>query len=75
MLGKSTKMPGFRPGKVPMNIVKTQHVVVKLANAVLSEELDRVFGEAVMEQKLRVAGYPVLSQRQTKARPTSNSLG
>lgn len=56
-LGKSMKMPGFRPGKVPMNIVKTQHGG-QARHEVLSEELDRVFGEAVMEQKLRVAGYP-----------------
>ena len=56
-LGKKVKMPGFRPGKVPFNIVKQQYGN-ETRHEVLAEELDRVFGNAVNEQKLRVAGYP-----------------
>src|SRR5574343_359377 len=56
-MGKNVKMPGFRPGKVPFSIVKQQYGD-QARHEVLSEELDRVFGQTVAEQKLRVAGYP-----------------
>jgi trigger factor len=45
-MGKNIKMPGFRPGKVPFSIVKQQYGD-QARHEVLSEELDRVFGEAV----------------------------
>ena len=56
-MGRNVKLPGFRPGKVPFSIVKQQYGE-KARHEVLSEELDRVFGETVTAQKLRVAGYP-----------------
>jgi trigger factor len=56
-MGKNIKMSGFRPGKVPFSIVKQQYGD-QARHEVLSEELDRVFGESVTEQKMRVAGYP-----------------
>ncbi len=56
-MGKNIKMPGFRPGKVPFSIVKQQYGS-QARHEVLSEELDRVFGETVTAQKMRVAGYP-----------------
>ncbi|MCK6413324.1 MAG: trigger factor [Azonexus sp.] len=61
-LGKKVKMPGFRPGKVPFNIVKQQYGN-ETRHEVLAEELDRVFGNAVNEQKLRVAGYPQIQPK------------
>lgn len=63
-MGKNMKMPGFRPGKVPFNIVKQQYGD-QARHEVLSEELDRVFGETVTEQKLRVAGYPRIEPKTT----------
>jgi trigger factor len=56
-MGRNVKLPGFRPGKVPYSIVK-QHYGEQARSEALSEALDRVFGEAVQSQKLRVAGYP-----------------
>jgi trigger factor len=56
-MGKNMKMPGFRPGKVPFSIVKQQYGD-QARHEILSEELDRVFGETVTAQKMRVAGYP-----------------
>ncbi len=56
-MGKNIKMAGFRPGKVPFSIIKQQHGD-QARHEVLSEALDRVFGETVTEQKMRVAGYP-----------------
>ena len=56
-MGKNVKLAGFRPGKVPFNIVKQQYGG-QARNEALGEAVDRAFGEAVRSQNLRVAGYP-----------------
>jgi len=63
-MGKNMKMPGFRPGKVPFSIIRQQHGD-QARHEVLSEELDRVFGETVTAQKMRVAGYPRIEAKST----------
>ena len=65
-MGKNMKMSGFRPGKVPFTIVKQQHGD-QARHEVLSEELDRVFSEAVTAQKMRVAGYPRIEPKATES--------
>ena len=65
-MGKNFKMAGFRPGKVPFNMVKQQYGE-QARHEVLSEELDRVFGEAVTTQKMRVAGYPRIEPKATES--------
>lgn len=65
-MGKNMKMSGFRPGKVPFNIVKQQHGD-QARHEILSEELDRAFGEAVTTQKMRVAGYPRIEPKATES--------
>lgn len=65
-MGKNMKMPGFRPGKVPFNIVKQQYGD-QARHEVLAEELDRVFGATVTEQKLRVAGYPRIEPKTSES--------
>ena len=65
-MGKNMKMPGFRPGKVPFNIVKQQYGD-QARHEVLSEELDRVFGETVTEKKMRVAGYPRIEPKTSES--------
>jgi trigger factor len=65
-MGKNMKIPGFRPGKVPFSIVKQQHGD-QARHEVLSEELDRVFGETVTEKKMRVAGYPRIEPKATES--------
>ena len=65
-MGKNMKVPGFRPGKVPFNIVKQQYGD-QARHEVLSEELDRVFGETVTTQKMRVAGYPRIEPKATES--------
>jgi trigger factor len=64
--GRNVKMPGFRPGKVPFSIVKQQYGD-QARHEVLSEQLDRVFGETVTEQKVRVAGYPRIEPKQSES--------
>jgi trigger factor len=56
-LGKSMKMPGFRPGKVPAQIVRHQYGE-QARNDALSEALGKMLSEAVTSQQLRVAGSP-----------------
>jgi len=64
--GRNVKMPGFRPGKVPFSIVKQQYGD-QARHEVLSEQLDRVFGETVTEQKIRVAGYPRIEPKTSES--------
>jgi trigger factor len=65
-MGKNVKMAGFRPGKVPFSMVKQMHGD-QARHEILSEELDRVFGEAVTAQKMRVAGYPRIEPKTTES--------
>jgi len=65
-MGKNIKMAGFRPGKVPFSIIKQQHGD-QARHEVLSEELDRVFGETVTAQKMRVAGYPRIEPKTSES--------
>ena len=65
-LGKNAKMPGFRPGKVPANIVKQQYGE-QARHEALNEALDRAFGEAVKTQQLRVAGYPSIEPKTSES--------
>ena len=65
-MGRNMKVPGFRPGKVPYAMVKQQYGD-QARHEVLSEQLDRAFGEAVTAQKMNVAGYPRLEAKETES--------
>lgn len=56
-LARNMKMPGFRPGKVPANIVRQQYGD-QARHEALTEALGHLFSNAVIEQNLRVAGTP-----------------
>jgi trigger factor len=56
-ISKTVKMPGFRPGKVPMNLVAQQYGSQAHSEA-LGAAVEKAFSEQVRGQKLRVAGYP-----------------
>ncbi len=64
-MGQKVKMPGFRPGKVPANIVRQQYGD-EARHEALNAALDRAFGEAVVAQQLRVAGYPRIEPKNTE---------
>lgn len=66
-IGKNFKMPGFRPGKVPANIVKQQYGEQAHFDA-LNEALERAFGEAAKSQELRVAGNPKIEPKTTESK-------
>ncbi len=63
-LGKTMKMPGFRPGKVPANIVRQQYGD-QARHEALNEALERAFGETAKAQQLRVAGYPNIEPKKS----------
>src|SRR5882762_397262 len=61
-LARNIKMPGFRPGKVPMKIV-AQTYGPQVRNEVLGDAVQKSFSDAVKEAKLRVAGYPKIEKK------------
>jgi len=54
---RTVKMDGFRPGKVPLNVVKKQYGS-QVKQEVLGEEVQKTFFDAVEKENLNVAGYP-----------------
>lgn len=56
-LTKRVRIDGFRPGKVPLSVVR-QRYSESVHHEVVGEVLEQSFQEAVAEQKLRVAGLP-----------------
>jgi trigger factor len=61
-LARNIKMPGFRPGKVPMKIV-AQTYGPQVRSEVLSDAVQKTFTEAVKEANLKVAGYPRIEKK------------
>ena len=56
-LGRTAKVHGFRPGKVPFNILRQQYGA-QVKQEVLGDALQRSFAEATQANRLKVAGYP-----------------
>ena len=56
-MARTVKMPGFRPGKVPMKIV-AQTYESQARSEAIGAAVEKAFGDTVREQNLRVAGYP-----------------
>lgn len=56
-LARNAKVPGFRPGKVPLKLVAQQYGP-QVRSDVISETVQASFADAVREQNLRVAGAP-----------------
>ena len=56
-IARTAKMSGFRPGKVPFNIVANQYGY-QVRQEVMSDSVQRSFANAVKDQQLQVAGYP-----------------
>ena len=56
-IARTAKMSGFRPGKVPFNIVANQYGF-QVRQEVMSDSVQKSFADAVKGQNLRVAGYP-----------------
>ena len=61
-LARNVKLPGFRPGKVPMKFVAQQYGP-QVRSEVLADAVQKAFGEVVREANLRVAGYPRIEKK------------
>ncbi len=61
-LSRNVKMPGFRPGKVPMKMIE-QSYGPQVHAEVLSDAVSKAFSDAVAEHQLRVAGQPRIESR------------
>ena len=56
-VGKTAKIKGFRPGKVPARVVR-QHYGKQVRQEVLGEVMQKSYSDAVRQEKLRPAGGP-----------------
>ena len=65
-LARTTKMDGFRPGKVPMNVV-AQRYGYSVHYEVMNDKVGEAFAVAANEAKLRVAGQPRITESASSA--------
>ncbi len=61
-LARTVKMPGFRPGKVPMKMIE-QSYGGQVSAEVLGDAVSKAFTDAVGKHELRVAGQPSIDRR------------
>jgi trigger factor len=56
-LSKTAKLPGFRPGKVPVKVIRRQYAD-QVLQEVLSDVLETTYMESIQEKNLQPAGPP-----------------
>jgi len=59
-IAKKVKMDGFRPGKVPMKVVRQQHLG-DAKSEVMTDVIEASYRDAIMQEKLRPAGMPSIT--------------
>jgi trigger factor len=59
---QNARLPGFRPGKVPMKVMR-QRYGAGIRQEVVGEVVNESFREAVIQEKLRPAGQPSIEPR------------
>jgi trigger factor len=69
-MGRSARLKGFRPGKVPTKVIE-QRFGRQIRNEALSEMIGSSFQEAVNQEKLRPAVQPAI---QTTGTPTNGEI-
>lgn len=62
-LARNVRMPGFRPGKVPLKIVAQQYGP-QVRSEVIGDAVQKAFTDAVRDQNLRIAGYPRIERKE-----------
>ena len=67
-LAKNVKIPGFRPGKVPMKMVVQQYGS-QVRSDVISETVQSSLNDAIRGENLRLAGYPRIEPKTGDAAP------
>lgn len=61
-MARNVRMPGFRPGKVPMKLI-AQTYGPQVRSEVLGDAVQKAFSDAVRDAKLKVAGYPRIEKK------------
>lgn len=59
-LARTTRMDGFRPGKVPFDVVKKRYAG-QVRSEVAGDMMQRGFYAAISQEKLRPAGFPQIT--------------
>jgi trigger factor len=72
-LAKTVKVPGFRPGHVPMKMIAQQYGP-QVRSDVISDAVRSSFDEAVRSQNIRVAGYPRIEPRTGGDAPANDAI-
>ena len=62
-IARDVKMDGFRPGKVPMNVV-AQRYGYSVHYEVMNDQVGEAFASAANEAQLRVAGQPKITEKE-----------
>jgi trigger factor len=62
-LSRTVRMPGFRPGKVPMKMIQQSYGPQVHAEA-MGDAVSRAFSDALSEHGLRIAGEPRIEPRE-----------
>ncbi|QHE86541.1 trigger factor [Hydrogenophaga sp. BPS33] len=62
-IARDVKMDGFRPGKVPMNVV-AQRYGYSVHYEVMNDKVGEAFASAANEAQLRVAGQPKITEKE-----------
>ena len=64
-LARTVKVPGFRPGHVPIRMVEQQYGP-QVRSDVITDAVQTSFADAIREQNIRVAGYPRIEPAASK---------
>jgi trigger factor len=64
-MSRTVRMPGFRPGKVPMKMIE-QSYGSQVQAEVLGDAVSKAFSDAVAEHGLRIAGQPRIEPREVE---------
>ena len=64
-VGRTAKIKGFRPGKVPPKVVR-QRYGKQIREEVLSELMQKSYSDAIVQEKLSPAGRPKIEQEAAK---------
>ena len=68
-VGKTAKIKGFRPGKIPAKVVK-QHYGKQIRKEVLAELMQKSYTDAVMQERLELSR---VAPQAPKASASTNS--
>jgi len=64
-LSKTQRMPGFRPGKIPVSVIKKKYGQA-VKQEVYSEVMQRQYYEAIIKEKINPAGAPRIEAKESE---------